>query len=1004
MRHSRLLTLFTFYLASLCLQPLHAQLGFDLNIKKTKPYEERELKAEKTGDKKFTAPRRIIQNTTTHYNYFFNASNKLNDIINRAKAAHRDNYAEILPFYNYSLENTAREKGQLDSVIYKSKTGIVLHDLRNDWIDDLYLLWGASYYLQQDFDSAYQMFQFINYAFAEKEKDGYYKYIGSRMDGNNSLSVSTKENMRFPKGLIADPPGRNDAFIWQIRTLIQSGAMPEAGSLIATLKNDPVFPKRLQPSLNEVQAYWFYQQGMWDSAATHLVLALDVADNKQEKARWEYLAAQLYEQSGNWETAEGLYAKSIAHTLDPVLDIYARLNLIRINKSGGDDYINKNIAELLKMAKRDRYVEYRDVIYYMAAQMELSRNNFDAAQALLLKSAQYKNAGTASTNSGFLQLADLFFKQKKYTRAAIFYDSVHIENLATADALRITQRKDLLRGLVTQLNTVLLQDSVQRIAAMPQKEREDYLRKLARQLRKQRGLKEDEAVITKGNTLTSAANPFGSSNNTKGEWYFYNDRSKTTGLATFKQVWGNRPNIDNWRRASNVTAQLRSTALGNTRGNPAGGIVPQEELLNYESLLNTLPLTVQQVQVSNDSIANALYTAGIIYADELEDVDASILSFEELRRRFGNYPKMDEALFRLYYGYTKKGELQKASEIKKLLAGQYSNSRYATIASTGNDPFTNAPTTEVTKVYEKVYDLYLEGNFSEANAAKKVADSIYHTNYWSPQLLYIQAVYNIKQRNDSIASTILTTLIQQNGGTPIGNKAANLLQVLGRRAQIETELTNLQLDMPASEKLAVPVTSKLPPVSDKKEPVVTKLPPPNVKRDTTSVGKKVDAISKDTAAVKPVVVIKKPATKPIDTLVKMPVVTKPASPYTFHAQTEYYAVVILNRVDAVFAGEARTAFFRYNREKFSDKPLDAILTTYDDANKLILIGNFASAQEAVDYVRKTMPLSPKEIVPWLKSDKYSFTILSKENLQAFIQEKNLGQYQKFLEQNIPVKF
>jgi hypothetical protein len=29
-------------------------------------------------------------------------------------------------------------------VIYKSKTGIVLHDLRNDWVDDLYLLWGAA--------------------------------------------------------------------------------------------------------------------------------------------------------------------------------------------------------------------------------------------------------------------------------------------------------------------------------------------------------------------------------------------------------------------------------------------------------------------------------------------------------------------------------------------------------------------------------------------------------------------------------------------------------------------------------------------------------------------------------------------------------------------------------------------------------------------------------------------------------------------------------------------
>src|SRR5689334_17496237 len=187
MCHSRLFFTFLFFCVCCGVQPLHAQLGFDLDIKKTKPYEERELKAEKTGDKKFNAPRRVLQNTTTHYNYFFNASNKLNDIIERAKSVHKDDYGALLPFYNYSLKNTAREKDQLDSVIYKSKTGIVLHDLRNDWIDDLYMLWGASYYLQQEFDSAYQMFQFINYAFAEKEKDGYYKYIGSRMDGATNM-------------------------------------------------------------------------------------------------------------------------------------------------------------------------------------------------------------------------------------------------------------------------------------------------------------------------------------------------------------------------------------------------------------------------------------------------------------------------------------------------------------------------------------------------------------------------------------------------------------------------------------------------------------------------------------------------------------------------------------------------------------------------------------------------------------------------------------------------
>ena len=127
----------------MAIQPLQAQLGFDLEIKKPEPYENRELKAERSGKKKFTKYRHFWQNTYTHYNYFFNANNKLNEVIARAKASHKDDYSELLPFYNYTLQATAQDETQLDSIIYKSKTAIVMHDLRNDWIDDMYLLWGG---------------------------------------------------------------------------------------------------------------------------------------------------------------------------------------------------------------------------------------------------------------------------------------------------------------------------------------------------------------------------------------------------------------------------------------------------------------------------------------------------------------------------------------------------------------------------------------------------------------------------------------------------------------------------------------------------------------------------------------------------------------------------------------------------------------------------------------------------------------------------------------------
>ena len=176
---------------------VHAQVaGLPYELKKPKKYENRRLPAEKTGEKKFTIPKRFMSGTTTHYNYYFNANEKIKEVIARAKAGHRDDYTQLLSFYNYTLDETSRFKGDLDSVIYKSTAGILLHDLRNSWIDNLYLLIGRAYYLRNTLDSAHITFQYVNYAFSPKEKDGYDIVIGSNANRNEDgtakeFSVST---------------------------------------------------------------------------------------------------------------------------------------------------------------------------------------------------------------------------------------------------------------------------------------------------------------------------------------------------------------------------------------------------------------------------------------------------------------------------------------------------------------------------------------------------------------------------------------------------------------------------------------------------------------------------------------------------------------------------------------------------------------------------------------------------------------------------------------------
>jgi len=948
-----------------------SQLGISFQIKKPKEHEDELLPYEKNADKKFTLFRRITNNATTHYNYFFNANNKLNEALERAKLAHKDDYSQLLSFYNYSLDRTAADSIQLDSITYKASIAIALHDLRSDWADNMYLLWGASYYLQKKFDSAYLMFQFINYAFAPKEKDGYYVTIGSPRDGNTANSISTKEKTSLPRKIFSEPPSRNDAFIWQIRNFLAQDQFAEAASLIVTLRTDPLFPKRLKNDLEEVQAFWFYKQNMWDSSATHLVNALDNAVNQQEKARWEFLLAQLYELTGNYKESEKYYARVSKHTTDPIMDIYARLFTIRVNRDG-EKSIEKNVAALMRMAKQDKYEDYKDIIYYTAAQMQLQGNDPDAAMSLLLKSTQFTVNNPEQRNRAFLQLAELSFARRQYREAANYYDSLRLDDPSIKNPEELIARKNALRGLATSLETIEREDSLQRIAAMPEDIRKDFVRNLVKTLRKEKGMK-DEAPGNTNSPFPTNPTLFPTSQ-PKGEWYFYNAASRARGQADFKNKWGTRPNVDNWRRSAILTAigyisgQNPMQIGKNTQTNPGTGSNTE---LSFDALYNNLPLSPEQMKRSNDSLQAALFTLGKIYVQQIEDCNGGIQTFERIRNNFPDFKPMDEVLFNLYYCYTKSGETSKAAAIKKLMSDNYSASPFTSIVTTGKDPRKNTTSDEATKVYENIYDLFIEGNFEQAVAEKKAADSKYGSYYWTPQLLYIESVYYIKQRNDSAAIRVLNSLLSQFANSPMALKAATMIDVLNRRAQIEKELKDLvvtrNIDSVVNRPVNTPTNSVVyvRPDSVRTQPNVVTNPPP----------------ARDTATVRPMAV-----------------------QYKFSASDAHYVVVVLSKVDKVYVNETKTAFERFNRETYYNKTFTAGLADFDADTKLLFISPFKNAAEAVTYIDQTRPKAATQIVPWLKNGKYSFIILSDANNELLKTGKNIDDYKAFLNQQFPGKF
>ena len=1004
-----------------------AQPGAILNIEKPAKYEKRTLPSEKPTDKPINPLRRATQNLSSHYNFHFNATQKLNEILYNARAANKDDFSKLLRFYAITLDATSSQKGDLDSILIKANDAILLHDLRSDWVDDFYLLMGKAFYYRKEFDSALITFQYVNYAFQPRNKDeiGFPKAVGTNVSGqSNAYTISSKENNSLLNKIASHPPARNESLLWLIRCFAENDQTADAWSLIETLKRDKQFPDRLKGQLHELQAYLFYQEKQYDSAATHLEAALSEFPIV-EKARQEYLLAQLYEKSSNVKKADYWYDKVIGHTTDLIMEAYARINKIKlITDASSNKKIAEQISELLKMVNKEKYEDYKHYIYYAVAQMEKSRDSISPALFYLQQSAANSKSDQEFRNKALLELGDLAWDQRNYKLSAQGYDSLTVNDSTTGiDIIELNQRKNVLGKIISYLDVIHVEDSLLRIAEMPEIERNVLLKTLLRQLRKAQGLKEDVSASANYSGSTSTLtdptkedkpNDLFASNNTKGDWYFYNISLKSKGIRDFESIWGKRPNVDNWRRAKAINAMagpgLNQGKATDKENVTAANTKTQPETLTLDALIANLPLDSNSKQASLDTIASALYQLGKVFRETLNDCASVIHYNEQLLNRFPKNKHIEEVLFGLYFCHQQLGNTAKANTYKDYLAENYSNSRYVRMI---NDPVSVAKenqqlTTQATLTYEKIYESFIEGNFQQALADKKLADSTFGENYWTPQLLYIESIYHIKQRNDSLAMAILNKLQMLFPTNAMAAKAKTLADVLSKREELEKYLTELNIEratedsvfismerakqnkiVQKTESTIVPqkintTTPSIPIPEPTRLKEVVNTAPLRAEKDTTSFSKRISTKVDTSSFIKPVI-------------------KAPVSGYSFNPSEEHLVILVLQKVDVVYLNEAKNALNRYNKEKLPEQKTELQSLTYSDEIRLLKTSSFPDLISAEAYKKQLMTDAPRTIFPWLPSSKYYFITISPSNLELMQTKKEIDRYQQLFKENIPLK-
>ena len=800
-KYARFLVLiFAFVLAKESIITAQPYSTVNLDGKKPKQYETRVLTSEQSSETGFSGSKHFFQNMFTHFNYEFNINTKINEIIDRAKLLHKDDYTQLLSFYNYSFDNTMKEKVQIDSIMYKVAAGVLLHDLRNDWVDNIYILMGRTYLLKKNFDSAGYVFQYVNYAWAPKD-DGYDIPIGSNISNDKGVfSISTVEKKKEIDytARLKTPPSRNESFLWRTRTYLEQNRLAKADALLAILLVDPYFPKRLRVPLNEMLAYSYYKKQQWDSSAFHLERALDDADGPLETARWEYLIAQMYHMAGDNDSLSArFYERSIQHTTDPLMEVFARLSLVGLNSKDKGFTLQNSINELYKLAKKDRFVNYRDVIYYVAGKLELQNKNRPGAISALQKSLKnYNPDNPDQKQKTFLLLADTYFDSKNYRQSYNYYDSIQsTKGLPAFDSMRVTDRKPALKIITANLDKIDKQDSLQRVANMSDLDRRALIKKILKRLRKEQGIKEEEAVDYGSDLNTQNDVPATLFPSTTGEFYFNNSQLVVNGGKEFKAKWGSRPNVDNWQRQDAITTSKpappppdanpgdMNLALGSdTDVPPTKAEVDSDKIeLTYEGLMRNLPLRPEQKEKSDTIIAKAMFGNGIVFQNNLREYLAAIYSYEPMVKRFPENIHVEQATYNLVYCYQQLGLEYQADSLSNYLKTNFPSGTFT--ADLLNEHTKDVVVDDTTIVYQKIYNQFVDEQYDSAKVAKVAADKKYGTSHWTPQLLLIESVYYIEHDDDFKAIDKLELAKAKVPNTPLAEKAQRMIDLLRLRGR-----------------------------------------------------------------------------------------------------------------------------------------------------------------------------------------------------------------------------
>lgn len=687
---------------------------------------------------KNTSRSRWWHSFNARYNTYYNGSVAYIDASLEKENGNKDNFTEMIPMYTVGNKKS-RELGKAnyDKAIEKCEKAIKLHSItkRPEWTKNrrkterdiewlsrkeynpflwkAWMLMGRSQFYQGAFDEAASTFSYMCRLYATQ------------------------------------PAIYGRARAWLAKSYIEQDWLYDAEDVIRNMQRDSIH-WRAQKEWDFTYADYYIHTGDYDKAIPYLKKSIDHEMRKKQKARLCFLLGQLYAATG--KNAEAYKAfKSVVRKNPPYeLEFNARIAMTEVM---GASQAKKMVGKLKSMAASDKNKDYLDQVYYAIGNIYLAQK--DTMNAI----SNYEKGNKKATRSGIekgvllLKLGDLYWQQEKFSDAQRCYgEAIGLLDKDRKDYEQLSARSKVLDELVPYTDAIHLQDSLQALAKMSEKDRnaaiDRVIAELKRQEKEQKRLEDEKnaqqtmqrngAMGNRNNTNRNNTAQTQQNNRQNAVWYFYNAMAVQQGKQAFEKLWGKRENTDNWQR-------VNKTVVGNLNGDADMELTEEqkdsiakaeqaqdslEQLKDSaqndphkrEYYLAQIPFTEDQVATSNLAIMDGLYNSGVIFKDKLDNLDLSKKQFTRLETQYPDFEQKADMYYHLFLLYSRLGQHDVAAGYVEKLKAEYPENQWTILLT---DPYFKENAQFGVHIedslYAATYEAFKADRLSEAKANAQIS-------------------------------------------------------------------------------------------------------------------------------------------------------------------------------------------------------------------------------------------------------------------------------------------